>query len=187
MATRRERYLQRRERYIRRARRAEHSGWTWGIGPGHLVWYPTRQRTGRKHRLYSPGQMHVQGVSSKSYDATLYPLDVWSPAVTFTLIDAEQHKPPHVHLTGFWRTFADTHPGHLRRAQLGYHRRRVGYMPHRPWRMNGHERKCWGAAHVAYSEGYFPDWDPLQRHPTLDEVDAGAPPYSGAFPQTPRG
>jgi hypothetical protein len=183
--TRRGRYLQRRERYLRRARRAEHSGWTWATLPGVTVPYLTHVRTGRKHRLTSPGPTHGQDVSSAAYDATPYPPDLFSPPVTFTLLPATNLRPPHVHLTGSWRHYVDTKPGHLRRALIGYHRRRTMYWGHRPWRMNGFQRKCWGAAYVAYSNGYFPDWDPLGRHPTLDEVDAGADPYFGPFPQTP--
>lgn len=184
--TRRERYLLRRAKYLRRARRAERSGYTWGIGPGTLVPYPTQQRTGRKHRLTSPGKQHVQDVSSKSYEAVLDPASAFFPPITFSQSDAGRGKPPHVAFVGFWRTFTDTRIPHMRFSQIGFHRRRVLYYGHRPWRMNGFERKCWGAAKNAYFEGWFPDWDPLGRHPTLDEVDGGADPYSGPFPQTPR-
>jgi len=120
------------------------------------------------------------------YNATPNDPTLFSPTLTYN-VDVSPGNPPHVALTGpFWGGTFTARPGHARGEIIGYHKRRVLYFGHRPWRMNGFERKCWGAAKVAYTEGYFPDWDPLERHPTLDDLDHGADGYSGPFPQTPR-
>lgn len=184
--TRRGRYLYRRAKYKRRRDRAYRSGYTWATAVGHTVPYLTHVRTGRKHKLEPLGKMHVQGVSSKSYDATPTSPGSWSPTLLYSVSPAGPKHPPHVAFTGpFWPVYAHRR-SHPRYPIIGYHARRVNYWGHRPWRMTGLQRQIWAAGGIAYREGYFPDWDPLGRHPTLDEVDGGADPYSGPFPQTPR-
>lgn len=184
--TRRERYLERRRRYMQRRRRAAASGWAWelvfGGTPGH--WYWVRQT--RKHKLTSPGKQSSQDVSSNSYDNNAGEGVVNVPTPTFEVSEVGRNKPPHVKLTGGWGTYWSTRSWRPHEALIGYHRRRVDYYGHRPWRMNGEQRKIWGAGYFAYNNGYFPDWDPLERHPTEQEVLDGADPYLGPFPQTPR-
>jgi len=86
---------------------------------------------------------------------------------------------------GMAAAIADALPSKQRRQAIRYHTRRVIRIGHKPNRMNGFQRSCWGAAYHAYSDGYFPDWDPLQRHPNFEEFLLGDV-YSGPFPQTPR-
>lgn len=67
-------------------------------------------------------------------------------------------------------------PGAGTRRALAYHgghQRRRMYVGHKPGRLNGYQRRCWGAALVRFRTGAFPDNDPLQRRPNESDIAAG--------------
>ena len=70
-----------------------------------------------------------------------------------------------------------------RGALVGYHVRKMHARRHKQGRRDGAWRKEWGARVFSWVNGFWPDWDPLGRHPDLQDINNGASfiPWS-AFP-----
>ena len=103
----------------------------------------------------------------------------------YTVSEAKQHIPPIMKFVGtLAASAAEGLPSHGRIGVVNYYQKPVERVGHKPDRMNGFQRSCWGAATHAHLNGYFPHWDPLHRHP--DETDfLNGEMYTGPFPQTP--
>lgn len=185
--TRRQQWVQRQLKYKQRRDRMYQRGWAFVLSPSEtLPGAPlTPHHAGRRTPLWNGGKQLPLRIKTRGGKVILTPV-IEFPPVTFTLSAVGPKHPGHVTFTGLWRAIVDSAPSrHLHRAYIRYHLRGVKYVGHKPDRMNGYQRKCWGAARVAYFEGYFPEWDPLSRHPTEADIIAGADPYGGPFPQTP--
>lgn len=186
--TRRERYLLRRRRYLYRRSKMYQRGWNYVLSPsatlpGHPL---TPHRAGRRTPLWNGDKQGPCGVLSRSYDATM-DADAQFPGVTFDVSPSGPTKPPHVKLTGAWRLIVDSYGDkHFKLPLIGYHARRRNWVGRKPDRMTGVQRQTWGAGFFAINNGYFPDWDPLHRHPNEADILGGAPTYAGPYPQTPR-
>lgn len=181
-------FIKRRRKYLRRRHYMHQRGWQQelrpGIAPPHTMhWFNVERVT----PLW--GGNLQRGPDVRDHEGGDWLLTaLFFPPATFTLSEIGPGKPPHVTLTGFWRARADLRaPRWERFGVVGYHNRRVHYVGHKPDRMNGRERKIFGAGYFCYTTGYFPEWDPLQRHPNEQDVLNGSPLYDGPFPQTPRG
>lgn len=181
--TRYDRFLKMRARYLRRAKRLRSGGWITQLlpsGHGNPYWR-------RMTRRYDTQRGELQDRPFFAADQQKLPP---TPSPVFGVFTYEVIKPrkgifPVVRWTGFLRTHLDTHPqDHPEWGVILYHRRRVPKRGRKAVRMNGFQRKCWGAAWIGYSSGYFPMWDPLQRHPNESEMDEFEP-YGGPFPPTP--
>lgn len=185
--TRREQFIIRQARYLARRNAMYNRGWKWKTATSvSLPHRPVRVTDGRKTPLWNGPKQYRGYVNAPEGYGPILPI-ASAGLFVWHLIPATHGNPPHVAFDGFYGTYFGP-PGNkrLKYAQIGYHRRRVKYVGRKPDRMNGFQRKCWGAGWIAMNEGYFPDWDPLARHPTLAELEAGADPYSGPYPQTPR-
>lgn len=184
--TRRQQFIERQERFQRRRENMYNRGWHHEfIDVPNDRGYPYWQRTTRAVALwFGPKQMPTRtgpGIPRVFLDVA--PL---GPPITFTISEPARATPPHVTLTGFWGNYVHfVLEYNLRLHFVWYHRRRMRRIGHKPERMNGFQRRCWGAAFQAYSNGVFPDWDPLHRHPNQADIDNGDPSYDGPFPQTP--
>lgn len=180
-------FLIQQERFIRRREKMYRRGWLYElqfVPPGHP--FPSWVRIGRGTPLWSGGRQTKKAMSPEAKHIQLLPWAILNPGGwTLRRIGARKTPVPDIHPFG---QNGGNGPGtkHLRLPQVGYHRRRVKRVGHKPDRMNGFQRKCWGAAYFAYVEGYFPDWDPLQGRPNLADFLAGDPGVSGIFRQTPR-
>jgi len=183
--TRREQYHFRRKRYQRRAQGMYKMGFIYvRTLPVPGMPFYTTHRIGRKTPLWSTG-VKQRPMQIKHPPKHLFPEIGVVIGNHAEIVPAKQHVPPIARWIGLSAAaVADALPSHQRVSAINYHGRRINRVPHKPDRMNGFQRSCWGAAHVAYSQGYFPDWDPLQRHPTFAEFELGDV-YSGPFPQTP--
>lgn len=182
--TRRQRYLLRRDRYLRRARAARSRGWTWGLVLAQDGVRMVKGRIARPYRATPVGVCLPARVSGKAFAATPDKVFNYFPTVTFVVSEVGHAKPPHVTLTGDAAATVAAYHGNFPYVMIGYHRRRVPVWGRKPTRHDGAWRKRWGAAVFVTYNGFFPDWDPLHRHPTESEVEAGAPLYSGPFPQS---
>lgn len=168
--TRRERFLLRRAKYRRQRRRY----WSqkYRSPPRQIV---NHHGGGVFWLIKGSGKQRPCDVSSASFDATPHPL-IGPPLLAFTVSDAGFARPPHVHVTTpFYRMKLDagwkaTYP------IVDYHAKRRLYAGHKLFRMNGAARRVMGATWFALNEGCYPDWDPLHRHPTQNDLDNGAPP-----------
>ena len=184
--TRRQQFNLRRAKYGRKLQAMYRRGHAYTyIPPSFAYPYGQHLRAGRSTPIWHAGAKQLTDRvkhGPKPYTPGLpFPLPF-----TFAVSPIGYKLVPHVSLTGAAAAARDAQPNrHLNQAAVGYHGRRRFYIGKKPDRMNGFQRKCWGAAHVAYSQGYFPDWDPLGRHPTESDVALGAPSYAGPFPQTP--
>jgi hypothetical protein len=147
-----------------------------------LVWRHNGRRTPIRH-LVIMGPLKLIKSHLRSWPV---PAQIVIPPLTFTIDPAGYHQPPRPHITGYWRTFVDARKRHFNGEILGFQHRRVHVVGHKPDRMNGFQRSCWGAASFAWLQGYFPDWDPLLRRPNEQDILDGEPFYAGPFPQTPR-
>ena len=184
--TRREQFIKRQNRYRRRRERMYALGFQFEfIGPTNPFGGKWWRRTGRVTPLWGgPLQYRGRLAGLQGTGPLTPPIDL--APLTYHVTDARQTHWPYVSWTGFARVyFPLAGPRKQRRMFIGFQRRRLHAIGHKPDRMNGFQRKCWGAAYLAYSNGSFPEWDPLQRHPTDADLDNGDPPYSGPFPTTP--
>jgi len=183
--TRREQYLERQRRYKRRAEQMYRRGHAYLYLPPSLG-HPNGQhlRNGRSTPLWTSGvkQLPDKVKRGPSPDDPVFP---FVEGTHFTVSAPSYRVPTIVKWVGFMAaSFAAMLPSKQRTSLARHHCRRVNYVGHKPDRMNGFQRSCWGAAYHAYSDGWFPAWDPLQRRP--NEADfIGGWIYSGPFPQTP--
>jgi len=184
--TRREQYVQRKRRMLFRAAR-DHGGGFHGItGPtptGHFGW----RQTGRSFPIVKLGKLHLYVL--KHWKPVAQPITPQSdPLYAWTVNPHDNDTPPSVAFTGLFALFLLSKPTwHQHYQIIGYFNRPIDRRPHKKGRRTGIERTLLGAAWRAFRGGYFPMWDPLQRHPNDEDGAAGAPPYSGPFPQSPRG
>lgn len=145
-----------------------------------------RVHDGRKTPLWNGDKQKPLDLAQGSLHGP-YPILPLPFGVTYVNTFDGPHKTPHARSTGPWRgALVALEPTHLQTMYWGFQRKRLKWVGRKPDRMNGFQRSCRGAAWRAYSEGYFPDWDPLHRHPTIADIEAGAGFYAGPFPQTPR-
>ncbi len=184
--TRRAQFEARQKRYLARRKLMYDRGWkthyVMSVSLPHRI---VKTTDGRRTPLWNGAkQRPLALVKSAGHGAELPELAFFG--FTYITTPAGPRRPPHVAFTGFAGTYFGP-PGTKRQkyALIGYHRRRVKWVGRKPDRMNGFQRSCWGAAWLAYSEGVFPDWDPLHRHPNQSDIDGGAAFYSGPFPMTP--
>lgn len=175
--TRREKFLKLRARFIRRRERARSVNSKWG---SRLVFGKTK-RLAYVVVWSADGMQSPQSENPGPYSWNDF-LTPGLPAVPFTVAEVGFQKPPHVAVS----------PPHQRPNQfvgssadypvVGYHRKAVQRWKRKPNRLSKEQRAVWLANNYAWREGYFPDWDPLQRHPTGADIDNGEPYYSGPFP-----
>jgi hypothetical protein len=82
--------------------------------------------------------------------------------------------PPHGVMFGPYVEFMRAKDYHAANSFVGLHRRAVMKCGRKLNRMDGAARRIMGATWFCLENFYWPDWDPLQRHPTGQEVDDGA-------------
>lgn len=180
--TRRQQYMARRNKFMQRRDRARNQSYTWAQGPLG-PWQ--RVRSGKRHRWFHVGKQMPQRQSSATYEYTDDNTHIGGPA-TWKFHPIGKGLAPHVVYTGLWRLLIDAFGHHPRPALIGVHSRRVNHWPRKQGRRNGRDRRIMGASHFAFENGYFPDWDPLARHPTQQDVINGATPVTD-YPHSPRG
>lgn len=170
--TRYARYVWMRERFLRRRRRWEIKRQLWAkndLGKNYFVGY-------RPHLPLLDKQAPAN-VSSKSYNAVLLTWPIFP--LPYTLNEIGPRNPPS--LTSTWQPYIDMRAmnRHPRGALYRLHARRVrkcGIWA-RPYRRTKRERQITGANwHFWRTNGYFPDWDVLQRHPNMTDAANGEPP-----------
>jgi hypothetical protein len=118
-------------------------------------------------------------VSSAAYEGDAYKLfgtallgAVYSPA--------GKGNPPHVKFDHPSYIASRAIVGHHQKGYGALHCRRAKWIGRKAGRMNGDARRVMGATWHANRDGYYPDWDPLQRHPTLADINEGAD-YVGSW------
>lgn len=175
--TRREQWLIQRRRFRRRRERARSVNSLWGSRIVH----------GRTVRLAyvvvwsSSGMQPAMAEHPGPFEWNDF-LEPGKPAAPFTVSPVGYRQPPHITLPApFHRPNAFV-PSSADYELIGYHRRRLQKWERKPNRLTKEQRAIWLANNQAWREGIFPDWDPLQRHPNNDDINAGAPLYSGPFP-----
>lgn len=176
--TRRGRYLARREKYKARKLRYRNHHTHWGRSALHKT-----ARVGFDSDVVSYGKMGPQAVSSNTYNALV--IDVGFP-IPFVVTGGGPRRPPHVFITwGPYRFERDVNGWHPKGPFLGYHRRRVDYLPGhvKTVRRSKRDRQITGANWHFFRQGYFPDWDILGRHPNMTDADNGAPPAATSWPE----
>jgi hypothetical protein len=177
--TRREQFIIRRNKFIRRAERARNINTIWDnvhetgktrrLGK-RVVW----ESTG----LQMPCRVGPHGFHWMDYQ----PFGL--PYVNFTISKIGPRRPPHVSVDPPLQA-----PGPIIDTSrwfpvIGYHKRRVKRYGRKPNRLTKFQRSIWLASMHANREGWFPEWDPLQRHPNPEDIANGAP-YVSEVPYVP--
>lgn len=184
--TRRQQFLDRQRKYKRRTYRMNRAGYKYELVPlpnpkGVAYW----RRAERVVPLWNGEKQLPTRTKPPTLKAILLPNPDYLGRTYAATVDG-LHKTPHIHAIGFWKEqITDRLPTNWDRAFVGYHRRRVNYVGHKPGRLNGRERAILSASMSAFYKGYFPLWDPLGRHPDAFDVGNGEPEYSGPFPYVP--
>lgn len=182
--TRLEQYLLRRERYRSRRTRWYRAGWHWTpfeVAPGVFI-----RRRFIRYRPLLRGPLQYKGHLRPAYPTADLTRVAAADFVDWKVTKPGKGRYPRVLFIGATRAFLDLNPGfRFRLEQTGYYCKRYHAIGKRPWRMTGQERRMWGAGKCAKYNGFFPDWDPLGRHPTLEDLLHGADAYTGPFPGVP--
>jgi hypothetical protein len=185
--TRRQQFLFRRRRFKKRLERMYRRGWAWEfIGLPNSRGYEYWSRTERTTELWHGAKQMATRTSAPTPRVQLLPPSS-NPVVGYEVFRENAFNVPHVRALPPWNAVMESFlPSHLREGLYGFHRRRVFRCGHKPGRMNGFQRRCWGAGYRAYwADGFFPSWDPLERRPNESDILAGAGYYEGPFPPVP--
>lgn len=173
MATRRERFLKMQLRHLRRRLKHDDRGWIHRRVIDPVTGEVERVRLGRKWGYLVLGKQDPLDLKQSSYTHAPF-LPYTLPRITREVTPAEQGKPPIPFLWGIPYLNYRATGNHQRHALHGYHRRRVFIIKRPPGRMKGLRRAVWVANQVFMRRGFFPDADPLGRHPNQTEVATGA-------------
>lgn len=120
------------------------------------------------------GRIQCRLTTSKTYNGFLTPS---IPDMLPVVFDGTgKGNPPHVKYTFPPYIVRKSNGIHTRDAIAGFHQRGVIRYGRKEGRMNGPARKVWGAAIFCLKNNFYPDWDPLGRHPTAADIDNGAEP-----------
>ena len=171
--TRRERHLYLHGRYLQLERLHQAKNWKWEFDPGvgHTV------RVGRKWNHRRGEKFKVLCVTARTYNAFINP--VWFPAAAEVIPPGPgPRRPPHVRFK-FPRVWGIAPSWtHQQRGVLGYHVKRVKTRRKRPRdaRNTAFARRITGCNFHYFMTGYFPDDDPLNRHPNASDVQNGENP-----------
>lgn len=183
--TRREQYLERRRRYTHRRELMYQRGHNFIYvppSPGH----PNGQwlRNGRETPIWSGPNLQGSDRVKRGPKPDNPNFGVIE-GLHFEVTDPARGVPPIARWIGATAAgFAAALPSKQRLPGIRYHNRRVHYVGRKPDRMNGFQRRCWGAAVFAKLNEYFPDWDPLHGRPNYADFLGGWV-FTGPFRPTP--
>lgn len=163
--TRLGRFHERRKRYLRRRANEYRRGWDWTHNVfGHGI---------RGPRVETLGTGPVQGLGLVPDVLPLHGPHGpgGNPFIGWGLVRKPERGYPPIPkiLTIFGFPYVEG-TNHARSWWIGYHTRKVHARRHKPERHDGAWRREWGARAFCWNNGYWPDWDPLARHPVLADI-----------------
>lgn len=175
--TRKQQFLQRRAKYTEKMLKVmKQRGSTVFV----RIDLPRRKKG---HRFLGAGSKQTpKRISSRTDSAQPPNLSSFPPNVVIT--GGGKGNPPHQHVNPAWTAPGVPGAAGLRaRPTWGGHQRRRRYIDKNPDRMNGLERQIYFADLTFYLNGFFPDWDPLQRTPVgVRGTHPLLPPWQRAWP-----
>lgn len=160
--TRYERYKLRQRRYARRRRRFRQHG---QYDPATVH---RHHHTGPPWEFESGDLQRPPAVSAECKYFTPLPWAVARPG-SWAVSPAGHQQPPVVSITDAGYVWRRDGGHHAPFALVGYHVRRALWTGRKIGRMRGRQRAIWFASVHALQQGWFPSWDPLQRHPNSEE------------------
>jgi len=172
--TRYGRFVQRQRKYKRRRKKKYNQGKS--PTPGH----PEYGHHGGKWEWNEGEKQTGPDVGSGGKSPQLTRWATFFPE-TFQITEAKRGNPPHVKIVMPSYVYQYGGVSNASHQLVGYHNRKVKWIGKKKNKMNGFQRQIWGAGWYARINGVFPDWDPLLRHPTQADKNAGAPSGEGDF------
>lgn len=162
--TRQGRYIHYRTRFAQREAKRASPTQAWYLDGGVIggvsrLWeYPIREAT--SHASYFVKSPHERRPAG------------WTPTTSgFVLNGPPFESWPHLTATSPQYLAKRAAGHHYRYTAFAYHLRRIQGRARKSPRMDGPTRRVWAATFYARMQGYYPDWDVLNRHPNLFDVD----------------